>query len=364
MARISKTTRPRSRKILRRRSSTTPIGRASRRAIQPDPEKLLAEHPVLADRLKTLIAANNLIASIAGDVVPDFEDYRIVRELGRGGMGIVYEADQISRGRHVAIKVLTAAAAMDPQQLKRFLQVEVPAAKLLRHPHIVPMIDFGCEHGVYYYAMQFIDGQNLAQLIKAIPKSGRGRNRRGRHGIRVRCRSTSNGATSVAAIRDRRGSRSANGCPAIGITNAARWGLQAAEALDFAHQQGVVHRDIKPSNLLLDDRSNVWITDFGLAHIQGEAHLTATGDLTGTPRYMSPEQVQARRVVVDHRTDIYSLGRDALRAADAAARLRGRQPARRDATSHRGRTNGSATGQPGHPARPGDDRPEGDGQGA
>ena len=78
------------------------------------------------------------------------------------------------------------------------------------------------------------------------------------------------------------------------VRDAARWGLQAAEALDFAHEQGVVHRDIKPSNLLLDDRSNVWITDFGLAHIQGEAHLTATGDLTGTPRYMSPEQVQGQ----------------------------------------------------------------------
>src|SRR5207253_3921392 len=100
------------------------------------------------------------------------EDYRIVRELGRGGMGIVYEAEQVSRGRHVAIKVLTTAAAMDPQQLKRFVQVEVPAAKLLRHPHIVPIVDFGCEHGVYYYAMQFIDGQNLEHLIKASPNSG------------------------------------------------------------------------------------------------------------------------------------------------------------------------------------------------
>ncbi len=88
----------------------------------------------------------------------------------------------------------------------------------------------------------------------------------------------------------------------------ARWSLQAAEALDYSHGQGVVHRDIKPSNLLLDNRSNVWITDFGLAQIQGAAHLTTTGDLTGTPRYMSPEQVQARRLVVDHRTDIYSLG--------------------------------------------------------
>ena len=321
----------------------------------------MAEHPALADRLKTLIAANNRFASIAGDVVPDFEDYRIVRELGRGGMGIVYEADQISRGRHVAIKVLTAAAAMDPQQLKRFLQVEVPAAKLLRHPHIVPIVDFGCEHGVYYYAMQFIDGQNLAQLIKAIPKSDE---------VETVADDTasefsvarSNGAASTPLSEASRPSSTTDAHDLF--RNAARWGLQAAEALDYAHRQGVVHRDIKPSNLLLDGRSNVWITDFGLAHIQGEAHLTATGDLPGTPRYMSPEQVQARRVVVDHRTDIYSLGVTLYELLDAAACLRGRQPPGRDATGHRGRTEGPAASQSRHPARPGDDRPEGDGQGA
>ena len=243
---------------------------------------LLAEHPALADRLRSLIAAENMIAAVAGDVIPDFEDYRIVREIGRGGMGIVYEADRISRGRHVAIKVLTAAAAMDPQQLKRFLQVEVPAAQLLRHPHIVPIIDVGFEQGVYYYAMQFIGGQNLAQLIKSLPANQGG-----------------NQDSSQAPWTTRGTDRS------LLVT---QWGLQAAEALNFAHEQGVLHRDIKPSNLLLDDRCNVWITDFGLAHIQGEAHLTGTGDLTGTPRYMSPEQVQGKRVVVDHRTDIYSLG--------------------------------------------------------
>jgi serine/threonine protein kinase/WD40 repeat protein len=270
-----------------------------------DPEVLLAKHPALADRLKILIAANTRIASIAGDVVPNFEDYRIVRELGRGGMGIVYEADQISRGRHVAIKVLTAAAAMDPQQLSRFRDVEVPAAQLLRHSHIVPITDFGRENGVYYYAMQFINGQNLAQLIKSVPKF---------------CAAEITRDETSSAFVVARGDDAAlqpqvevwrpSSMPASDdwFKKVARWGLQVAGALDFAHQQGVVHRDIKPSNLLLDERDNVWITDFGLAQIQGEAHLTATGELTGTPRYMSPEQIQARTVVVDHRTDIYSLG--------------------------------------------------------
>jgi serine/threonine protein kinase len=88
----------------------------------------------------------------------------------------------------------------------------------------------------------------------------------------------------------------------------ARWGVQAAEALDYAHQLGVVHRDVKPGNLLLEHRGQLWVTDFGLARIQAEASLTATGDLVGTLRYMSPEQALAKRVPIDHRTDVYSLG--------------------------------------------------------
>jgi eukaryotic-like serine/threonine-protein kinase len=270
-----------------------------------DPERLLVEHPRHASNLEPLIAAHRALASLARDIVPDFENYRIVRELGRGGMGIVYEAEQISRGRHVAIKVLTVAAAMDPQQLKRFTEVEVPAAKLLRHPHIVPIVDFGLEQGVYYYAMQFIDGQNLAQLVKTISKSSMVEIASGdtAFGLGV---GRSNSAASSPLLEPSHFPSSTDAHDLF--QKAARWGLQAAEALDFAHQQGVVHRDIKPSNLLLDGRSNVWITDFGLARLQGKAPLSMTGDLVGTPRYMSPEQIQPRSVVVDHRTDIYSLG--------------------------------------------------------
>ena len=144
----------------------------------------------------------------------------------------------------------------------------------------------------------------------------------------------------------------------------ARLGVQAAEALDHAHAQGVVHRDIKPANLLLDARGDLWVTDFGLARFQDDAGLTLTGDLLGTLRYMSPEQALAGAGVVDHRTDIYSLGADALRAADAAAGLRRPRPPGAAAADRHGGAAPAAAARPGDPARPGDDRPEGDGQGA
>src|SRR5262249_48727098 len=154
----------------------------------------------------------------------------------------------------------------------------------LRHPHIVPIIDLGCEKGVYFYAMQLVEGQDLAQFVRTIAKSGlvdvlADVTMAGTAEEQGECESRSTIVESPGSALD-----------ASGIDlylSAARWALLAAEALDYAHTQGVVHRDIKPSNLLLDSRCDVWITDFGLAHIEGGSQITKSGDSPGTPRYMS-----------------------------------------------------------------------------
>jgi serine/threonine protein kinase len=237
-------------------------------------------------------------------------DFRIVREVGRGGMGVVYEAEQVSLGRRVALKVLPLAATLGGTQLQRF-QNEARAAAGLHHANIVPVHFVGCERGVHFYAMQFIDGLSLAAVLARLRQpagSGAG------EGADA---DTTAYVPPPAAAQD-----GATACtqPAALLTTAggtqgrdyfravARLGLQAGEALDHAHQLGVVHRDIKPANLMVDGSGHLWVTDFGLARMQSEASLTATGDLIGTLRYMSPEQALAKRVVIDHRTDIYSLG--------------------------------------------------------
>jgi hypothetical protein len=217
-------------------------------------------------------------------------------------MGIVYEAEQLSLNRRVALKVLPFAATLDARQLQRFKN-EAQAAAHLQHQNIVPVYAVGCERGVHYYAMQFIDGQTLAALIAEL---------RGATGSKECAEVEPTGpytpsgggeTAAVAALSTEHSTRS----PAF-FRAVAELGRQAAEGLEHAHQLGVIHRDVKPGNLLVDDRGNLWITDFGLAHCQSQASLTMTGDLVGTLRYMSPEQALAQRVVVDHRTDVYSLG--------------------------------------------------------
>ncbi len=238
-------------------------------------------------------------------------DFRIVREIGRGGMGVVYEAVQRSLGRRVALKVLSFAAALDGRQLQRFKQ-EAMAAAHLHHTNIVPVHAVGEERGVHYYAMQLIEGQNLAALVEELraerdatagretPRPGERETQRGRaasgHGLGSR----SGMVESLSLQR--------TGSPAASFRTATRLVQQAAEALEYAHQQGVVHRDVKPANLLVDGRGNVWVTDFGLALFHADAGLTQSGDLLGTLRYMSPEQAGGSRALVDHRTDVYSLG--------------------------------------------------------
>jgi serine/threonine protein kinase len=290
--------------------------RAGRR---PDRQQFLAQYPEIATELAECLDGLEFIHAAASGLhpatidpppspcagrtdllVPAFlGDYRIVREIGRGGMGVVYEAEQLSLGRRVALKVLPFAATLDPRQLQRFKN-EAQAAAGLHHTNIVPVFGVGCERGVHYYAMQLIDGQTLSRLIQERRQLA-GLDASHAEGDEARitdttpragpARSTEHSATDPAFFR-----------------TVAGLGIQAALALEHAHQLGVVHRDIKPANLLVDVSGRLWITDFGLAHVHSQAALTMTGDLVGTLRYMSPEQALARPVIVDQRTDVYSLG--------------------------------------------------------
>jgi serine/threonine protein kinase len=284
----------------------------------PDRGELLAKHPEFAAELREFFAGRDQLEQVAAPLraaagvsgprrgasteAPRTEskgrtqelgqigDFRLLREVGRGGMGVVYEAEQLSLNRRVALKVLPFAAALDPRQLQRFIN-ESRAAAQLHHPHIVPVYGVGCERSVHYYAMQFIDGRSLADLIEA---------------MRPHAEKPAADTAPTPAVAALSTERSAN--RRAYMRRVAELGLKAAEALEHAHQEGVVHRDIKPANLLLDAGGRLWITDFGLALVGGDGGLTGTGELLGTLRYMSPEQTRAKRGLVDHRTDIYSLG--------------------------------------------------------
>jgi eukaryotic-like serine/threonine-protein kinase len=194
-------------------------------------------------------------------------DYRLSQEIGRGGMGIVFTAFDQSLNRQVAVKLLPVAAMLDPKYIERF-RGEARAAANLQHPNIVPVYAVGEDCGIHYYAMRLIDGHSLDQRIVA-------HKQRGTHPP------TNSALLQFADI---------------------------ADALHEAHEYGIVHRDIKPSNLLLDDAGKLWVADFGLARFQDSHGLTGTGEMVGTMRYMSPEQAQGRGEMVDHRTDVYSLG--------------------------------------------------------
>jgi serine/threonine protein kinase len=228
-------------------------------------------------------------------------DFRLVREVGRGGMGVVYEAEQISLGRRVALKVLPMAAALDPRQLQRF-RMEAQAAAHLHHSHIVPIYSVGCDQGIYFYAMQFVDGRSLEEVVTQLRQEQDAANARTIVGDPHLPAEVNETIPRHAALTARSVRADAY------FRSVADMGIQIADALDYAHGMGVVHRDIKPANLLVDAQNAVYVADFGLAQLRDAPGVTMTGDLVGTLRYMSPEQALAQRGVVDHRTDIYSLG--------------------------------------------------------
>lgn len=283
----------------------------------------LREHADLMPELADCLAGLDMVQLAARELPPGsanvnrpaphapIGDFQIVRELGRGGMGVVYEAEQLSLGRRVALKVLPFAAALEPAALSRFKN-EAQAAAQLQHPHIVPVFAVGADRGIHYYAMQLIDGHSLSVIIHQL----RGDHRRASEPLPAAHDSTIAIITADGSTRDElRLARSATALAALRQDRRPRYyrrvaeiGLQVAEALEHAHQRGVIHRDVKPGNLLLDVEGRVWVTDFGLARLQGESNLTVSGDLLGTFRYMSPEQAGGGRVLLDARTDIYSLG--------------------------------------------------------
>ena len=250
----------------------------------PDLEELVAEHPDQADDIRQLFHVLRFVQDAAADSEPHsgaalrmtlgepptkLGDFRIEREIGRGGMGVVYEAVQESLDRRVALKVLLPGVGGLDRATRRFMR-EARTGGALQHRHIVPVLAVGEYEGIPFYAMQYVEGHSLAVFVK-----------------------------------QRRGESGAPGDD--DFRRIARWGAQTADGLEYAHQRGVLHRDIKPANLLVDGDDNIWIADFGLARTKAGATITLSGDVLGTVRYMSPEQARGGQSL-DERSDLYSLG--------------------------------------------------------
>ena len=204
-------------------------------------------------------------------------DFQIVRMLGAGGMGCVYEAYQPSMRRKVALKVLTPGAIPSSGLASRF-EREAWIAGRLSHPNIVRAYSQGIDSGIHYIAMELVDGISLAAEIQCAKAEA------------------DRGAPSATPYANR-------------VRHMISLFMQVADALGHVHENGIIHRDIKPQNLLLTkDSSRLLLTDFGLARENTSDQLTRRGDFLGTIRYMSPEQLLSQRVKVDRRTDIWSLG--------------------------------------------------------
>ncbi|HLH56492.1 MAG TPA: serine/threonine-protein kinase, partial [Verrucomicrobiae bacterium] len=204
----------------------------------------------VASRQELLSAAPRQTHDIEDRSSRYFGDYELLQEIARGGMGVVYRARHLKLERIVALKMILAGQFATKQNIQRF-RGEVTAAALLQHPNIVAIHDVGIHDGQHYFSMDYVEGQNLSQLVGARP---------------------------------------------LPPAKAARYVKLIAEAIHYAHQQGILHRDLKPSNVLVDTSDQPRVTDFGLAkRLEGDSSVTMTGQMLGSPNFMPPEQASAQR---------------------------------------------------------------------
>lgn len=282
-----------------------------RRGEQPSMDQYLAAYPELADGIRELfpmVAAleqwkrDREVTALRSQIPDEFEieqlgDCRIVREIGRGGMGVVFEALQGPLKRRVAVKLLPWRFSMVPRWQERF-EHEAQTIARLQHTSIVPIYSFGTHEGYAYYVMQYVEGVSLARVIQileekdsvvfssVIDEAAEGG-------------SADTGKPSLRAGAPRRGLRQDS------WKSFARIGMQVAQALRYSHAQGVLHNDVKPANLLIDATGKVCITDFGLAAELNPEPDSEDGSVTGTVRYMAPERFSGES---DQTSDLYSVG--------------------------------------------------------
>ncbi len=232
-------------------TASSPAGATSYRSTYPD------------DPTRTADGSGGSPNLTRGDTVRYFGDYEIQNELGRGGMGVVYKAKQVTLNRPVALKLLKFGMLADDVELRRF-QNEAEAVALLDHPGIVPVYEVGEHEGQRYFSMKLIEGSNLAEQL--------------------------------ASFQD-------------DLRSAVILMIGLAGAVQHAHMRGILHRDLKPANILINAQGDPQITDFGLAKfMESDVELTVSGAIMGTPAYMSPEQAAGRRELMSLATDVYGLG--------------------------------------------------------